>query len=97
MTQREMIENEIIEMIRDIKEYDKNTEISIRKKRFFEDFDFDSVDIMELVVRMEEKYCVDFAKEGVIGILNDCNELIQYLDERQNGKRGDTENGIKEL
>jgi acyl carrier protein len=83
MTQRDMIEKEIIEMIIDIKGYDINTEISIQKKKFFEDFDFDSIDIMELVVRMEEKYCVDFAKEGVLGILNNCDELIQYLEEKR--------------
>ncbi len=78
-----MIEKQIIEMISEIKGYDADAEISIQGKKFFEDFGFDSIDIMELVVRVEEKYCVDFAKEGMIGILNDCDKLIQYLEERK--------------
>ena len=74
------IEYEIVEMIRKIKDYDKDQEIDIKGKKFFEDFDFNSVDIMELLVRVEEKFSINFDPEELMRVLDDCDQLIKYLE-----------------
>ena len=74
------IEYEIMEMIREIKDYDKDQEIDIKGKKFFEDFDFNSIDIMELLVRMEEKFSINFDPEELMRVLDDCDQLIKYLE-----------------
>lgn len=75
-----MVEKEIIRMVKDIKKYEEGQEISLKDKNFFEDFQFDSVDIMELLVRIEERFSVDLASVEIMSILNDCNKLIYYLE-----------------
>lgn len=74
------IEYEITEIIREIKGYDKDRVIDIKGKKFFEDFDFNSVDIMELLVRVEEKFSINFDPEELMWVLDDCDQLIKYLE-----------------
>lgn len=77
------IEYELAEMIREIKGFEKDQEIDLKGKQFFEDFDFNSIDIMELLVRVEEKFSITFDPEELMQVLNDCDQLVLFLERKK--------------
>lgn len=76
------VEYELTEIIREIKGYEENHEIDLKGKQFFEDFDFNSIDIMELLVRVEEKFSITFDPEELMQVLNDCDQLVLFLERK---------------
>lgn len=77
------IEYELAEMIREIKGFEKDQEIDLKGKQFFEDFDFNSIDIMELLVRVEERFSITFDPEELMQVLNDCDQLVLFLERKK--------------
>ena len=52
--------------------------------KFIDDLDFDSVDIMKLVVEIEEKFNVQISEENnFIDILKDLRSVKEWLEEKQ--------------
>lgn len=52
--------------------------------KFIDDLDFDSVDIMKLVVEVEEKFNVQVSEENnFIDIIKDLKSVKKWLEEKQ--------------
>lgn len=73
-------------MIIEIKGYDIDVDLDISGKKFFDNFDFDSIEIMELLIKIEEEFFEIAPDEKIISILNDCDALLEFI------KRGEYNN-----
>lgn len=81
-----MIEEKLAQFVKEIKGYDSGVEISLKGKTFFEDFKFDSIDIMQLLIKIEEEFGSVDSNEEIISVINDCDLLIDYIS-KKNGKK----------
>lgn len=82
----ENIDKELRKILKNIVEKEKLKEIIDRgdNLKFIYDLDFDSVDIMRLVVEIEEKFNVKISEENnFLDILKDLESVKEWLWEKQ--------------
>ncbi len=74
------------EILMMIKEYGINREIAEKEKvSLIDDYGFDSMQLVEFLTMIEEKYCLSFAEgEELLDMVDDMNSLIKYLEDKSN-------------
>jgi len=84
------ITKELLEMVAESARRTVNIEELGKETLLIEDLGYNSVDIMELVIQIEEKYGIDFSDSDIFwGNMNCISAISEYvekkLQERKNG------------